>query len=181
MTNHYNIQLVKTNTDLKLTYRNGKFQNLKHLRGVLDAVMVKYLGFIIPPKESDLQAFILAEEGKVIYTLEVKNPKTLLTKFKDCWTVFYRKENNNISPKHEGAETNALKSIIIYLIRINNGDEGAALANWNLLLSKWSELSEFHQKQMDLKYINSKMNVIIREIIKNNGSSVSNAGGSVSI
>lgn len=181
MTTHYNINLVKTNTDLKLTYRDGKFQNLKHLRGVFDAVMIKYIGFVIPPKESDLDAFILAEKGKVIYTSEVKKTVSIFSQFNAVWFVFFRKENSNIEPKFTGADGRALNQIISHFKSINNGNEAAALANWNLLLENWSELSEFHQKQMDLKYINSKLNVIIREIIKNNGGNASGTNGSVSL
>ena len=179
MTTHYNINLVKTNTDLKLTYRDGKFQNLKHLRGVFDAVMVKYIRDVVPPRESDLEAFILSEKGKVIYTSEPKKPQSLNSKFSGAWFAFFRKENNNIDPKYTGADGKALNQIITYLKNINNGDEAAAIANWNLLLDNWSELSDFHQAQTDLKYINSKLNVIIREIIKNNGGNTSGTNGSV--
>ena len=181
MNTHINIHLVKSKTDLRVTYRDGRFLQIKKLRGTLDATMTKYIGYVIPPQESDLKAFITANLDKVVYTTEAVKSKTLLTQFTDVWFVFFRKENNGISPKHVGVETNALKAIITHFKRINNGDEAAALANWNLLLENWSELSEFHQKQMDLKYINSKLNVIIREIIKNNGDNTSGTNGSVSL
>lgn len=180
MTTHYNIQLLKTKTNLKLTYRNGKFINLKHVRGLFDAKIIKHIGLVIPPKQSDLNAFIQTMEDRAIYTEELKSPKSMHVKFKDVWYAFFRKENS-IDPKFTGADGKALNQIISYLKDINNGDEDAALANWQLLLDNWGELSAFHQKQVDLKYINSKLNVIIREIVKNKGGNTTGTNGSVSL
>jgi hypothetical protein len=106
---------------------------------------------------------------------------SLFSQFNSAWFAFFRKENNNIDPKFTGADGASLNQIIIYLKRINNGDEAAALANWDLILSNWDELSEFHQKQVDLKYINSKLNVIIREIIQNTGGNTSGDHGSITL
>lgn len=182
MTTHYNIQLVKTQTNLKLTYRDGKFKKLEHMRGILDHNMIKHIGIVIPPKESDLNAFMAAMEDRAIYTNESANKvASLFSQFNSAWFAFFRKGNNQIDPKFTGADGIALKQIINYLKSINNGDEAAALSNWNLLLKNWENLSEFHQKQTDLKYINSKLNVIIREIIRNNGTDTSGTNGSVSI
>jgi hypothetical protein len=181
MTTHHNIHLTKTKTDLKLTYRDGKFKKIEHLRGPLDAQMVKYIGYVIPPQETDLDTFIKEQKGKATYTSEEKKEKSTFSKFNAAWFVFFRKEHNNIEPKFTGADGKALNQIIAYLKDINTGDEDAALANWELLLGNWSELSEFHQAQTDLKYINSKLNVIIREIIKNNGGNASGTNGSVSL
>ena len=72
MTTNYNIHLPKYKTDLKLTYRDGKFKKLEHLRGVFDAKMIKHIGVVIPPKESDLTAFVLELNGKAVYTTEKK-------------------------------------------------------------------------------------------------------------
>lgn len=182
MTSHYNIQLVKTSTDLKLTYRDGKFKKLEHLRGIFDQTMIKHIGLVIPPQESDLNAFMEAMEGRAIYTDVLANKVvSVFSQFNSAWYAFFRKANNQIDPKFNGADGKALKEIINYLKSINNGNEAAALANWNLLLDNWETLSKFHQKQTDLKYINSKLNVIIREIIENNGGNTSGPNGSVSI
>lgn len=181
MTTHHNIKIASTSTEFKVTYRDGKFRKLEHLRGTLDQTMLNSLGKVIPQKESELEGFINQFKDKVIYTSENKKPVSIFSQFNGAWFAFFRKENNNIDPKFTAADGVALKQIITYLKSINNGDETAALANWNLLLSNWSSLSEFHQKQMDLKYINSKLNVIIREIIRNNGGNTSGDNSSVSI
>ena len=180
MNTHHNIHLVKTKTDLKITYRDGKFQNLKHLRGNFDANVIKHIGLVIPPKETDLNAFMQAMEGRVIYTdLSESKVVSIFAKFNSEWFIFFRKNNNYIDPKFTGADGKALNQIISYLKDINNGDEAAAIENWKMILDNWKDLSDFHQKQMDLKYINSKMNVIIREIINNKGGNTSGANGTV--
>jgi hypothetical protein len=181
MTTHHNIHLIKTKTDLKVTYRDGRFLQIKKLRGTLNAEMIKYIGYVIPPEEKDLDAFIKINKDKVIYTSESKKPVSIFSQFNSAWFAFFRIENNNIDPKFTGADGQALKQIIKYLKSINNGDETAALANWHLLLNSWDSLSEFHQAQTDLKYINSKLNVIIREIIRKNGINSSGDNSSVSI
>tara|TARA_R110002126_G_scaffold78629_1_gene195635 strand:+ start:15687 stop:16232 length:546 start_codon:yes stop_codon:yes gene_type:complete len=181
MNTHHNIHLIKTKTDLKVTYRDGRFLQIKKLRGTLNAEMIKYIGYVIPPEEKDLDAFIQANKAKVIYTSEKKAPVTLYSQFNTTWFAFFRKQNNNIPPKFTAADGNALKQIISYLKEINGGNETAALANWNLLLNSWDSLSDFHQAQTDLKYINSKLNVIIREIIRKNGNNTSGDNSSVSI
>jgi hypothetical protein len=181
MTTHYTIQLTNYKIDFKATYRDGKFRKLEHLRGRMNQSLMDSLGKVIPQLESELETFIKKFAGRVSYTKEAGGQKTEFSKFLSAWYQFYRKENNNLDPKHAGAETNALKAIIVYLKKINNGDETAALANWNLLLNSWDSLSEFHQKQMDLKYINSKLNVIIREIIRENGVNTTGDNSSVSI
>lgn len=179
MTSHYTIQLINYKIDFKATYRDGKFRKLEHLRGRMNQSLMNSLGNVIPQVESDLESFTKQFTGRVAYVKEVEKSKTEFSKFLSSWYQFYRKENNNLDPKHAGAETNSLKAIIIYLQKINNGNEAAALANWKLILNNWENLSEFHQKQMDLKYINSKLNVIIREIIREKGSDTSKSGGTV--
>lgn len=181
MTTHHNIHLVKSKTDIKVTYRDGKFKKLEHLRGKLDQVMLNVLGRAVPQQEKDLPTFIEGWKGKVVYTTQEKKIVTIYSQFNSAWFQFFTKENN-IPPKFTAADGKALKQIINYLTSINNGDEAAALGNFNLLLNNWHELSEFHQKQIDLKYINSKLNVIIREIVRNTGTGNATAtNGSVSL
>lgn len=179
MTRHYTVEITETTAKLKLTYRNGKFKRLEHLSGQINNQTIKEIGRIIPPKETDLEAFKQSFEGKITYTAEVKE-KSLYTHFLETWYQFYERATG-VAPKFTGADGKALKQIIAYLKQINGGNEPIALQNWQLILSKWETLKEFHQDNTDLKYINSRLNVIIREIIKNNGSDTSGANSNVSI
>lgn len=180
MTRHYTVEITETTAKLKLTYRNGNFKRLEHLTGKINNQTIKEIGRIIPPKETDLEAFKQSFEGKITYTAEVKQ-KSLYTHFLETWYLYYRNENNGIDPKFTGVDGKALKQIIAYLKQINGGNERVALNNWKQILSKYHELKEFHRDNLDLKYINSRLNVIIREIIKNNGTNPSSANSSVSI
>lgn len=178
MTTHYTIALINYKIDFKVTYRDGKFRKLEHLRGRLNQQLMNSLGKIIPQAENELSNFIVHFKGRVSYEKEVKTQSSF-NLFNSEWYSFYRKNNNYIDPKFTGADGAALKQIINYLTKINNGNQAAALKNWKLILNSWEDLSEFHQKQMDLKYINSKLNVIIREIIRESEGNITQSGGTV--
>lgn len=179
MTKNYLINVVKSKMTLKVTYRNGRFLRIAYLSGKFDAFVILNLGAILPAYEKEIPNKQAEYTGKVTYCLEVKE-KSLYTLFLDEWYRFYEK-TTGIPPKFTGADGKALKQIITYLKKINGTNEASALQNWQLILTNWEILKEFHQDNTDLKYINSRLNVIIREIIKTNGASTSGAGGSVSI
>lgn len=163
MNTHHNIHLVEQKVDLKVTYRDGKFLQVKKLRGPLDALILKYIGYLFPLDEKDFDAFIKKNKNTVVYTAEAKKPKTEFTKFMDAWNNFYKKDKG-IYPKVDVAERVSLTKIIKYLKSINNDDEKAALTNWQIILDNWKMLPEFYQKKADLKKINSNFNVIITEL-----------------
>lgn len=161
MVSHYIITVVKPNMKLKLTYKNKRFSAIKHLSGTFDEFVIRYLGAILPVYENEVTAKTKEYSGRVTYSLEVKE-KTLYTQFNDAWHLFYM-DFKKITPKFTGADGNALKSIIKYLQSISATDQ-EALAIWKGVLNQWHLLDAFHKKNTDLKYINSRLNVIIDEI-----------------
>lgn len=171
MTHHYTIEIIKVKLFFKATYRNKKFRKIEHLRGKLDRSLMNSIGRVIPVNEDELPSFNKEFEKRVNYKIEVKN-ETIHTQFLNEWVAFYQENNKNLKPKVTGADVNALKSIRIYLRSQAVNDE-EALDSWRMILSNWNVLGSFHKKQMDLKYINSKLNVIIREI-QQQGVSTSN-------
>ena len=164
MTTHYNIHILSTATDFKLTYRDGKFRKFEHLRGNYSQEVSNAIGKLFPKFESGLDSYIAKYVGKVVYKAEVVKPKTIFTQFKNVWWEFFLKIPPNIEPKFDNTEGAALKKIIAYLVKIKKGDEEQALVEWQLILDNWNELPEFYQKKIDLKKINSSFNVIIREL-----------------
>ena len=176
MTNHYNIEILKTGTHLKLTYRDKKFKKLEHLRGVLNNKMIHEIGRIIPPGEDDLTSFTLNYEGKVLYT-DITPIKSLYSQYVSEWNTFYE-AFTQLPPKFTGADGNALKAIISYLKKIST-DEAEALATWKLILEKWDSLNDFHKANTDLKYISSKLNIIIHAIKHQNNTYTTSADGNI--
>lgn len=165
MTHHYNIEITLTKTHLKVTYRDNKFRKLEHLRGVIEEGTLKAIGKIIPPTEEHFDMFMKTFKGKIDYTLQTKE-KSLYSQFNSEWHKFYE-EFTSLPPKFSGADGKSLKSIITYLQKVSiNSDE--ALTTWKLILDKWTTLNNFHKSNTDLKYINSKLNIIIDEIKRKN-------------
>ena len=168
ITKHYKIQLQKVQATLKLTYRGGKFYRIEKNKGRLSNDVIKHLGKIIPPTENDIEAFskIFPE---VTYEA-IKKEKTEFSIFNDAWFAFYEKRTG-VPPKFNGADANHLKQIISYLKEIS-GSQKEALEVWQMILYNWKHLDEFHQKNTDLKYINSSLNKIITNVksISKNGS-----------
>ncbi len=167
MTSHYNITLLKTSTTLKVTYRNGKFKRVEHLRGVFTQEMLNAIGNVIPAKESDFSAFKSIFENRVDYIATQIKPKTLYGEFNATWFSFCN-TLLGVAPKFSGADGAALKQIISYMTSITDSEEHA-LALWQALLSNWDKLDKFHQNKIDLKYINSKLNILLNNV-KNNSS-----------
>lgn len=178
MTNHYHIEITATQTFFKVTYRDNKFRKLEHLRGTLNEAMLKQLGRIIPRMETDFEAHRTLHQGKVNYTI-ITTDKSLFTQFVEAWETFYE-AFYQLPPKFTGAEAKALKSIITHLKRIGKS-EPEALALWQIILQKWHTLSDFHQQNADLKYINSKLNIILNAIKQQNNTYASGTDRSVEL
>lgn len=151
---------------LKLTYKGGLFQKMEVKRGTLEREYIKQIGYIIPPLESLLGEWQHNWGDKVTYKREVVNPTNLYTLFLKEWFAFYHKQFG-LPPKFTGADGNALKQIITYLSS-NSTDEEEALATWQYLLSNWQKMDEFHQRNTDLKYINSQLNKILQNAKRGN-------------
>ena len=153
---------------VKLTYKGGKFSKLEVKKGTLDGEYLKQIGLLIPPLESLIEEWQGNWGDRVTYRKEGANPPSLYTLFLDEWFAFYYRQFG-LSPKFTGADGKALKEIITYLTS-NSADEEEALATWQYLLSNWQKMDDFHQRNTDLKYINSQLNKILQNAKRGNSS-----------
>lgn len=178
MTNYYNIEIIETSTHLKATYRDKKFRKLEHLRGELSKAMMLQIGRIVPRHEDDFKDFETLHQGKISYT-KTAEEKSLYSQFNSEWYRFY---NNNfkIPPKFTGADGKALKGIITYLKSVSS-TELEALELWKVVLDKYDTLSDFHKANCDLKYINSKLNIILNAIRKENSTNATGTHDNISL
>ena len=153
---------------LKLTYKGGKFQKMEVKKGTLEGERLKHIGYLIPPLESLVEEWQGNWGDKVTYREEEANPPSLYALFLDEWFTFYNRLFG-FAPKFTGADGKALKEIITYLTS-NSADETEALSTWQYLLSNWQKMDEFHQRNTDLKYINSQLNKILQNAKRGNSS-----------
>lgn len=178
MTHHYNIEVIKTNTHFKATYRDGKFRKLEHIRGRMDKPFLKQLGRIIPLYTQDIGDFNKEYDGKVNYTI-ITQEKSIYTQFLSEWSLFYE-DYSGVPPKFTGVDGKALKGIIGYLTKVSTS-QLEAIELWKVILDKWSSLNDFHKSNTDLKYINSKLNIILNAIKRQNSTYTSGTNRSVEL
>lgn len=178
MTHHFNIELLQHKITLKVTYRNNKFLRLELVRGKLSNEQLKAIGNIIPPTEDDFAEFNKKYEGRINYEIVTKD-KSLYQKMTDEWFTFYE-ALNGFKPKFTGIDGKHLNQIIAYFRKqATNDDE--VLATWQALLDNWKLLDKFHQDNTDLKYINSRLNVILNAIKQKNETNTTSSGKTVGL
>ncbi len=162
MTKHYKIHIISNNTNLKVSYRNGKFFKLEKLTGKLTDEQIRKIGAIIPPHENVVENYQFT--GKITI-IPIEKTKTLYTAFLDAWFAFY--DNfMGIKPRFNGTDGKHLKSIINYLTELSQ-DEKEALSIWQLILHSWDNLDDFYKNSADLKFISSQINKILINVKAN--------------
>ena len=162
----YIVTIHRTHTLLKLTYKKGELWKVEVKRGGLNSQQYLQIGTILPPQEEDIGRYQEQWNGSVSYAKDERQTANLYTQFLDEWFAFYNRLFG-FAPKFTGADGNALKQIISYLTG-NSADEQEALATWQYLLQHWQKLDEFHQRNTDLKYINSQLNKILQNAKRGN-------------
>ena len=163
----YTVTIHRTHTLLKLTYQKGELCKIEIKSGGLNSQQYQQLGAILPPQEEDIQRYQEQWNGSASYREDVPEPLSLYGKFLDEWFSFY-KRLYGFPPKFTGADGKALKQIISYLQQVSNDVE--ALSTWQYLLGNWQKMDAFHQKNTDLKYINSQLNKILQNAKRGNSS-----------
>ena len=163
MTTHYKIQLTDSDVSLKLSYRSGKFFRLERTKGKLPDNHLRYVGKIIPPTENQIGAYQAAFADKVSYEAITKE-KSQFSKFNNAWFSFYE-DFTGLPPKFGAADGMHLKKIMKHLETVG-GSQTEAFQLWETILAAWPKLSDFHKENTDLKYINSRLNVLLNAVKK---------------
>lgn len=169
VTTHYKIEILKTGTTLKVTYRGASFSKVERLKGLINDSTLAAIGRIIPPRVKSVPEWQKKYASDLKITPIQKGNTSQYSMFRDAWFSFYE-TYSGLPPKFSGADGNALKQIITYLNGIC-GDAGESLVVWSTVLQNWKNLSEFHRQHTDLKYINSNLNKILNAIKEGNSDS----------
>lgn len=174
----YTIHSPTTGRTIKLTYKKGLFWKLEKVAGkALNRHDLIKLANVIPLNEA---GFSFASESfpSLEFTKEVKE-QSLYQQYASAWHLFYN-EFANMPPKFTAIDGVHLKQIIKHLSNVGAGEkEGLIL--FQQLLGSWKKLEEFHQKNTDLKYINSQLNKLLNEVRKANGKQTSSGGADYSV
>ena len=164
----YTATIHRTHSLLKLSYNKGELCKIEIKSGGLNSQQYQQLGAILPPQEEDLERYQEQWRGSVSYREDVPDPVSLYGNFLDEWFDFY-KRLYGFPPKFTGADGKALKQIVSYLQQVSANDT-EALSTWQYLLGNWQKMDAFHQKNTDIKYINSQLNKILQNAKRGNNS-----------
>ena len=180
MTTHYIIETPDKKTKVKVTYLNGDFKKFERLKTKdLDMDYLIDIFEHIPMFEFRFynalsEGFISNDRNYNIYK-QADKPKSYYQTYVSIWYDFYQNKFSGVKPKFTKADGQNLKQIIKYLNEISN-DEDQALTVWQTILSNWKSLDSFHQRNTDIKYINSQLNKIINNVKRINQKSTGVSG-----
>lgn len=165
MTNIYLLKIFGKGHDavFKIAYKNGKFQRLERKRGKLNsATNWRNLMNLVPEQENEFKNIPNIHRTATI-SLEVKGKaQSLHAKAMAEYFAFYQKQTG-IKPRINATEGKALKSILAHLKTIAVHDDDI-FDTWVVILTNWHKLEPFYQAKMELKNINSNINLILRQI-----------------
>lgn len=154
------LEILRNNIRIEAEYSNGNLKKINLKKGKLTAEQWAKIGVILPPTTDDIETF-KGRLNAIEFRLK-RSEKTTnnYSAYLTSWFDFYQKRFG-FSPKFSPTDGKHLKEIIAYLEGVND-DENQAFATWKALLENWHKLDEFHQRNTDLKYINSQLNKILQ-------------------
>lgn len=127
------------------------------------------IGQVVPARWSDLDVFKERWVGKVWYE-EVKMGSGKVGFVKELTGIWFAAYQNRVgvSPKFGPAQGAALKRIGNYL-KSQGGGESEAVEVFRGILDAWDKLDAFSRERFDLLYLDSKLNIIIQKLKKDEG------------
>lgn len=160
------IQIHSAKATVLAEFSKGNLKKITLQKGKLTPEQWLKIGAILPPTESQIEAFKQRLNGLVTFLTPESSPNPseggeLYRKYVTLWFTFYERFTG-LKPRFNAIEGKHLKEIIKYLQEICQSDQ-EALHTWEALLSNWQKVDKFHQKNTDLKYINSNLNRILQD------------------
>ena len=133
-------------------------------------------------KEKEIEEVNETSFGKSENLLPAEQPVTW-QHWVDAWFGFYQSKHDGVSPKFDGAQGKALKSIQEHLVKValvkdeHAPPEKAGYQAWQYVLERWDYLDPWLKTQFDLTVISKKLNDIINRL-KNATHRVNSTSGS---
>lgn len=147
----------------RLCYKNGKFHRLEAISSKLTQAQHESVMRLCPQLESAILILKKEFEGRVEWEPIHEAGTKLYPWMLSVYSEWYFKRFD-IKAKITGTEGNALKQIIKHLEELAFGNEDEIKAIWQIIFDKWDEQSTFYKGQIELRQINSNLNIILRAI-----------------
>lgn len=178
MTTHYLIHSIKTGRTLKVSYKGGNFFRLELAKGKkLEKDELMIIGVAVPSHEAELEEY--QRTYKSLDYTKIEPKQSMYQQYVSTWFAFYQ-NFRQLPPRFNKADGMHINQIKKHLTRISDQDQ-EGLELFKLILDNWHKLEEFHKDNTDLKYINSRLNVILNAIKKAGQAGTAGTDNSVSI
>ena len=178
MTTNYLIHSAKSGRTLKVTYKGGNFFRLELAKGkkLNDTELIK-LSASIPLTENEVDKY--SNLFKSLDYTKIEKKQSTYQQYVSAWYAFYQ-NFMQVPPRFNAVDGKHLNQIKAYLTRVSDqNQEGLEL--FKLILDNWHKLEDFHKENTDLKYINSRLNVILNAIKRAGQAGTAGTDNSVSI
>jgi len=167
------MNIIKGDSVFLIHYKSNKFKKLEHKRGEVSKTQFSQLMRIVPPSPKMIDTYRRYFTGKVNYEEIVTISESLFKQMIDVYFRWYEIETG-ISPKIDGVAGKAMNSMIAHL-RKQCADDQEVLTVFQQLLDRWCDVPEFYKNQMELRQINSNINILLKELKNGKSDSKSKA------
>lgn len=159
--NNYILTITSKGADavFKLTYKDGVFFRLEAKRQDFKENQRDRLMQVIPHLEKGLE---INSYNGVTIERELKE-QSEFTQYLSEYSAKYLQLSGGLQHRMNGIEGNALKAIIKHLESISTTPAEAFIL-WQQILSNWDKIEPFYAKQMELRQINTNINIILRQV-----------------
>ncbi|MCZ2393399.1 MAG: hypothetical protein LC105_06065 [Chitinophagales bacterium] len=171
------IQTKGADAVMEATYKNGRFHSLQHKRGNLSDKQFHSLMTVVPRYADQLEKFREKYQDRIIYTTEDNISPSLFQAMIESYFTWYH-QRTGIEPRINGTSGMHLNQIIAYLRKVSVDDTEVTLV-FKLILDRWDELPEFYRGQIEIRQINSNLNILLNHV-KNGTSTDQSRAKSVS-
>lgn len=143
-------------------YKAGRFWKLTHMRGKYSEDQHNALMKVIPNHTKKIEAYRKYWVDKIEYQEVLEDTQSLFKQMMQVYHNFYVLQTE-IEPIIDGVAGKSLKQIITKL-RKQAADDQEVLVLFTLIFDNWCDVPDFYANQMELRQINSNINIILNAI-----------------
>lgn len=167
------VHIIKADAVYIAHYKSTKFKKLEHKRGNVSKTQFTQLMKVIPPSTEMIDTYRRYWADKINYEEVVNSSQSLFKQMMDVYFRWYQTETE-LDPKIDGVAGKNMKSIIAHL-RKQCAEDQEVLTVFQQLLDRWCDVPDFYREQMELRQINSNINILLKAVKNGKSDSKSKA------